>query len=306
MVELRAAETTRITIITTFWLRSGTIVGTGDYRFMSQITAADRTIWRYLEVPAFLWMLARKKLHFTPAKAFLNDDPYEGFCHVVQQPNALQEYRKKRGIPDDVKTFTIDDPSESVALMFGHMRHAAATAITEAPAAVYVNSWCLGTESMAMWQEYGDRGRGVAVTSTIAQYESAVSFEGTRDLYKSKSVTYHDDETSLPRVDFSEGPVPLGGGLNQAVLEAVFHKRACFDHEREWRAAVLTLVPHEAGIDLPVDLEKLVTAVYVGPRAKPFVQEAVAAAMEGFRLQKPVQPSGLLRRPVLSNQPVGG
>ena len=62
-----------------------------------------------------------------------------------------------------MKRFTVDDTAEGVSLLLDHARHAATNAIEKASATVYVNSWCLGTESMAMWDKYGDKGRGVDV-----------------------------------------------------------------------------------------------------------------------------------------------
>jgi len=42
---------------------------------------------------------------------------------------------------------------------------------------LYVNSWCMGDESMAMWQIYGSGGHGVAVRSTVGQYRCAAQFK---------------------------------------------------------------------------------------------------------------------------------
>jgi hypothetical protein len=86
--------------------------------------------------------------------------------------------------------------------------------------------------------------------------------------------------------------------LWKKILEVAFHKRACYEYEKEWRAAVHQhLQPEVFGIDAEFDLDKLVTAVYVGPRSEPFFLDVVSSIMNKFGLRKPLERSDLLTAP---------
>jgi tRNA G26 N,N-dimethylase Trm1 len=75
-----------------------------------------------------------------------------------------------------------------------------------------------------------------------------------------------------------------------------FHKRTCFDHEREWRCALYQDArPDCHGCNINFDLNELVGAVYVGPRVDQFFFEVVGSVMEKFQLNKPLQRSTLLQ-----------
>jgi hypothetical protein len=53
---------------------------------MNPDTSADigdeTRIWRYMDLPRFVSMLATKSLWFAKAAQF-HDDPYEGYCQVT-------------------------------------------------------------------------------------------------------------------------------------------------------------------------------------------------------------------------------
>jgi hypothetical protein len=67
-------------------------------------------------------------------------------------------------------------------------------------------------------------------------------------------------------------------------------------HEEEWRAALYQVHrPEIRGVSIPFDLEELISAVYVGPRAEDFFFDAVSSIMDKFLLRKPLERSVLLR-----------
>jgi hypothetical protein len=154
---------------------------------------------------------------------------------------------------------------------------------------------------MAMWQIYGSSGCGVAVRSSVGQYQRAAKFGVPSSQLDFQKVTYHCDLESSAEIyrDFSRGPIPLPGpDLWREVLELGFHKRSCFDYENEWRAALYQdSRPGVAGIHVPFDLDNLINEVYIGPRAEEFLFEAVSSIMDKFRLQKPLTRSSLLSEP---------
>ena len=52
--------------------------------------------------------------------------------------------------------------------------------------------------------------------------------------------------------------------------------------------------PEISGVRIPFDLEQLIGAVYVGPRAEDFFFDAVSSIMDKFLLRKPLERSVLL------------
>jgi hypothetical protein len=166
---------------------------------------------------------------------------------------------------------------------------------------LYVNSWCLADESMAMWQIYGSEGRGIALRSSVAQYRRAAKFNVREDQYAFSEVTYSVDPRSNPalKFDFGKGAIPAPGpAVWERLLRVAFHKRKCYEYEREWRAALYQDLRAEcSGCSIEFDLNELISAVYIGPRADEFLFEAVKSVMEKFELTKPLERSGLLQVP---------
>lgn len=93
--------------------------------------------------------------------------------------------------------------------------------------------------------------------------------------------------------------VPASGNLRRLALKFGFNKRAFYEDENEWRAAIFQeqLRPRIHGLSLPTDLEILILAVRVGPRAD---QPTVNAAKELIRcasLKMALEESNILKRP---------
>jgi hypothetical protein len=166
---------------------------------------------------------------------------------------------------------------------------------------LYVNSWCLADESMAMWQIYGSAGCGIALRSSVGQYRRAAKFNVREEQYAFDKVKYDIDPRLNPalKFDFGEGPIPVPGlGVWERLLRIAFHKRKCYEYEREWRAALYQDVrPECSGCDIEFDLNELISAVYLGPRADDFLFGVVGSVMEKFELTKPLERSGLLQPP---------
>jgi hypothetical protein len=255
------------------------------------------SIWRYMDLPKFVSMLATGSLRLTKAATF-RDDPYEGFCnamHLAMPPSP--EDGCKVIAREDVQGKTMI----SLAQMLADFSRGSAEACRKAREHLYVNSWCLASESMAMWEIYGSHGFGLALKSSVGQYRQAARFNLPLEHYDFGAVMYHDDIASAPEIvrDFRNGAIPVPGpALWRQMIDLAFHKRGCYEYEKEWRAALYQdLRPEISGIDIEFDLKQLISAVYVGPRAEEFFYDAVASVMDKFQLQKPLERSALLRVP---------
>jgi hypothetical protein len=255
---------------------------------------SNTVIWRYMDLPKFVSMLSTTgALWFTKAARF-SDDPHEGFCDAAHREFPPDEYG-----PGPVEA---QGPvSISFDRFAAELSYSNAEACRNARDHLYVNSWCLASESMAMWQIYSSLAYGVAVTSSVGQYDRALNPEPLlrRQLLLGK-VKYHDDLLASAEIrrDFSDGAIPVGVKFFEQVLTLGLHKRSCYKHEDEWRAVLYQdLRPDVPGVQIPVDLEQLISAVYVGPRAEDFFVEVVSSIMDKFALQKPLERSALLAPP---------
>jgi hypothetical protein len=246
----------------------------------------DTPIWRYMDLPRFVSMLASDELWFT--KAATCDDPNEGFCKIVPSARLGLESGGLR----------VGPPEQVLAEMRSLFAAEADDVCGNARDHLYVNSWCLEFESMAIWEIYATRGCGLAVRSSVGQYRQAARFDVRADQYDFGKVTYDDDLESSVEIqrDFRSGALPVGSGLWPHVLKLSFHKHSCYRYENEWRAALAEFYrPEIKGVPVKFDMGQLISAVYVGPRADNFFYAAVKSIMNKFRLRKPLERSGLLR-----------
>lgn len=257
------------------------------------------TIWRYMDLPRFVWMLSTGRLWFAKAATF-HDDPWEGFGKATcfELPNDVAR-------DDAPKVAWLETPLAkrliSVPELRADLSKRSSEILENARDHLYVNSWWLdSSESIAMWEIYGARGFGVALRSTVEQFQGAARPEIDPSHYTSGQVTYHDALESAPEVNFdfsSDIPFP-GAGLWREVLKVGLHKRSCFRYEQEWRGVLYQdFRPDIVGVGEVFDSDQLISAVYVGPRAPDFIVEAVSSTMDKFLLRKPVEKSRLLARP---------
>jgi hypothetical protein len=125
-----------------------------------------------MDLPRFVAMLGLRTLWFAKAAGF--EDGYEGFCQVQR--------RQMPEIDPLAKAITRTTASGETGLItlteaLVEMAGLSADYFDNAREHLYVNSWCMAEESMAMWEIYGARGCGIAVKSTVGQYRRAARFQ---------------------------------------------------------------------------------------------------------------------------------
>jgi hypothetical protein len=246
-----------------------------------------------MDLPKFVFTVATQQLWF-PKASTLQDDPYEGFCKAIHPQVLANDEGPKSVTHSDIH----GTKQISVAQMSVEIAKFASTSFETAPEQLFVNCWCLEVESMAMSRIYGSLDFGVAIRSTVGQYRRALRWGEVRpEQYVFGRVQYHDDLESVAEIqhDFSQGFVPLSSNLWHRILEAAFHKRSCYRYESEWRAALYQHPNQDVkGAYIPFDVEELISAVHVSPRAEAFFVDAVRAVMEKFEITKPLERSTLL------------
>ena len=258
-------------------------------------TPDDTPIWRYMDLPKFLAMLISNSMWF--AKAATLDDGYEGFCQVIEPdiPNDDHgpQWLDRRAAPGATRQINVER-------MVAEMGHMSAAYFQNASQHLYVNSWCLADESIAMWDLYGPKDSGVAIKSSIERYQRAIKMAIDPLHFEFGNVQYHRELESAPalQLDLRLGPIPCPGtSLWKRIVSLGFHKRICFQHEQEWRAALYQDQRDVLGCNIDFDLDELISRVYAAPRATNFFCDIVESVMERYGLRKPLEKSRLLERP---------
>ncbi len=181
-----------------------------------------------MDLQRFVTMLVSGALRFTKA-AELVDDPWEGFCKVIVPSTAIPDKRDDGSILLE----TFEQVKASLA-------RSSARYLKDAREHLYVSSWSLCPDSMAMWKIYGAKGKGLAIQSSVERYQKSLTLDLSPDHYAFGSVEYTDDIENSARVraDFT-GSIPLPGPeVRRHVTSKGFLKRACYQFEKEWRGVL--------------------------------------------------------------------
>lgn len=235
------------------------------------ITPSDDTVlWRYMAFDRLQQLLETGQIWLARVDQF--DDPLEGTLtdgEIWFDPPADEH-------PQQLRDVTADPLAQM-------MRNTA-----------YVQCWCMGAESMAMWDLYGKTQDSVAVTTTVGQLRRQLS-KDTRCVYIAE-VEYVD--WSAPRV--------LG-----CAFDLVLRKLNGYEHESEvrlffWNTAGVRAdgiyFPDQLpkGLTFSVDLKELIHAIWIGPRDTTRTQSRVEALLGQYSLDVPISISSKMstRRPM--------
>ena len=243
-------------------------------------------IWRFMDLSKFVSLLATRSLHFARPSSF--HDPFEGWMPrsyiaalaeknqtFIQQHEELKRQFAQFHPDADLATFN--------AAVNANLANYAAQSnrlIEEVVAKFGVNCWHRSEyESEAMWRLYAED--CLAIESTIAQLRDSNRTE--KDVLI-QNVRY---------MDFDRDPIEKGHEQQILVL-----KRKSFEHEKELRAIVF-LDRGTQGAFLKYDLDMLVTAIHISPRASDIFRQAVSNIMAGAvpTLNRPLAVSTLYQKP---------
>jgi hypothetical protein len=238
----------------------------------------DVSIWRYMDLAKFLSMLEAGALHF--ARADLMLDEFEG---SISKP--AFEYRRQ---------FLGDTRDEDFEQFYAQW----ASAMEKIRYYNYLSCWHMNEhESAAMWAIYqSGEPRGIAVRSTYRRLSKSIVDQ--RTVYIGK-VSY---------IDFSAEEMPVNNALYPYV-----HKRRSFEYEREIRAlypfrefvedetksnTAEYLAPSPPVVPISVDLNRLIEAVYLSPKAPVWFAELIRKLLQRYGRSWTVHHSSLDADPI--------
>ena len=226
-----------------------------------EVPSVRAALWRYMDFTKFLAMLDDRALFFSRAKNF--DDPYEG---AFASGNV---WRRKFVLSRATNDRKPEPPQTEPDLV--------------------INCWYAAKhESAAMWSLYARNTDAIAIRTTVKHLQAALP-----DATRVGLVKY---------VDYTKHWIPE----HDSVLR-YFHKRMSFQHENELRAAIDMNAPDspllghatENGLKISVDLEKLIDAIYIGPKSSDWFVELVTSICKRYGLSIVPKRSSLYDGPVL-------
>ncbi|MHC4166282.1 MAG: hypothetical protein ACYSWQ_04940 [Planctomycetota bacterium] len=156
---------------------------------------------------------------------------------------------------------------------------------------IFVNGWYLSDiESAALWRLFPKSNEGIAVKSTIVKLSDSIMRGDSKYTAWIGSVTYghekvRERKTSTPKSYDSD--------------DAVFTKRACFEHEKELRLVIYShdieepIVCDQNGLKVPVDIGSLISEVVISPEAPTWIVDLVERVLKKYDFSPKVRQSTL-------------
>jgi len=222
-------------------------------------------LWLYIPLARLLFLLEYRALWF--ARLDKLKDPYEG---VPTKPPI-----------DDLWKIVAELPAEEREHGRQIAEYLTRILSPRSHKLFFVSCWHANEyESDAMWRLYAGSGEGIAIKS---------SFERFRDSFNDPKLVVHGGLVQY--VDFASYRPSSDNLLAGATLKGM-----SFIHEQEFRGIVMPLI-NEVGISVPVDLDRLISEIYVSPTAEPWYVDLVRSLCTRYGVKAKVRQSELLRHP---------
>lgn len=242
--------------------------------------SVDTVIWRYLPLDRFVSLLESRRLFLCRAGRL--EDEFEGVTPVVSEQKLMD--------------WEAEYTSPEIRAQYRMNRERARQIVA-------VNCWHISEcESVPMWDRYG-RG-GVAIKSTVGRLGAALPQRPDNGVFSNEDIGI----SRVRYIDYEKGHFPLWTTFHHFI-----HKRLAYASEEELRVfAMITDGAVEAGIAggtdfeitdggllIPVDIETLIEAIYIAPRADAAVEQTVRDLLLRMQLVSiPVQLSCLTAEPI--------
>ena len=144
---------------------------------------------------------------------------------------------------------------------------------------VFVNCWHMNDfESAAMWEIYSKSSESVCIQSDFEAYQTEMA--GKVDVGVIQYVNYEEDY--IPEHD---------------PYLAFLYKRKSFEHENEIRGLIKDPSITSEGINIPIDLHRLVHKIYVSPSAPSWFFNLIKGVVKKYGFSFEVCQSSLSDEP---------
>lgn len=226
----------------------------------------DTLLWRYMDFPKFFSILENRTLFFP--KITLFEDPFEG--HPTRP--TVEAFRS---IPDGLSE---EECSKRLKVSKQNI-----SKFRDARNLICVSCWHANpVESAAMWDLYFKSGEVMAIRTSFSRFRSA--FDETDLQVSGGLVQYVDYETH--KTDHVN-----------IVLWATL-KRLSFEHEKEFRAIVMSTNILNPGVSVPINIEVLIEEIYVSPTAPDWTVELLQRMLKRYDLIRDIKRSQLSAHPL--------
>jgi len=230
----------------------------------------NESIWRYIDLGKFIFLLDRKTLYFTRSDKF--NDMFEGSYSKFNIENRSSIYKDADKLVELIPKITKDSRKY-----------------------IFINCWHMNQyESAAMWNIYSKTNESIAIQSTFKRLKDSLN-SNSKKIYIGK-VNYADYNTEW---------IPEGN-----MLYPFLYKRKSFEHEKELRAIYFELPPAEKeiiylnqealhdGIYVDIDINELIETIYISPLAEQWFYDLVKSIVRKYNYDFKIRKSDLSNSPV--------
>lgn len=236
--------------------------------YLTQPEKQNSKIWRYMDFPKFVNLLAEQALYFCRSDCL--GDPFEG---------TFSEANFKR-----IQTINNRDVVQLDMLSYEQEVFHFFLKQSEVRKRTYINCWHMNdNESDAMWKIYSVSKQAIAVQST---------YELLRDHLPGCC-----EIGIVEYIDYSKKFIPT-----LSPLFPFFRKRLSFEHEKEIRALTHFIEERHSpklGLYIKIDIHKIIENVFIAPTMPEYYFNSVKDLMSKYDLQIEPKKSRLDDRPLL-------
>lgn len=234
-----------------------------DDDFDPRVPDDSETLWRYIDFTQFMSIIETQELWFSAASGFT--DKWEGGL-TAEQVNRISE---------SLPSF-LEDGKTSVRELYDALR-----------ATTYISCWHhRDEETAAMWELYNERGKEVAIKTTVGGLRRAI---------------HRSSDLVMGCVEYKD--YNGGGELFPITRESpFFHKQVSFENEQEFRVAkcefnlpqqgalgegLRDLVAEEgaAGRAIDVNRDTLIDGVVISPVVGGWMKGLVKRILERYEME---------------------
>lgn len=240
----------------------------------------EAKLWRYMDLAKFISLIGKKKLFFTSAESF--EDIFEGAKGIVERKPQWDDFyldffrHAIQTVPGAKPEELTDDYIQANSKRLLSELEMSGKADREH---TFISCWhCNQYESEAMWKLYSTNVKNAIAIQTTYQH-----------LYEALGKNPEITIGKVKYIDFSKQFSSING--------AYWYKRKSFEYEQEVRAIIHGIDVNSCGIEKEIDLEKLISAIYISPYAPKWFEEVVVDIVKKYELHKPVYHSEMSQHP---------